>query len=113
MQFLKTLFWIVLTIILVLWAKANWSVVPIKLWGGLIADVRLPLLIVFGFVVGWLPTLLIYRARMWSLRRRYAPLERNAAGPVGTTVAPTPKTVTNAADERVARDSKAWPTTTP
>ncbi|HMC92086.1 MAG TPA: hypothetical protein VKI45_06440, partial [Allosphingosinicella sp.] len=65
MQFLKTLFWIVLTMILVLWGKANWAVVPVKLWGGLIADVRLPLLIVFGFLVGWLPTFLIYRARLW------------------------------------------------
>jgi uncharacterized integral membrane protein len=114
MQFLKTLFWIVLTMILVLWGKANWAVVPVKLWGGLIADVRLPLLIVFGFLVGWLPTLLIYRAKMWSLRRRFEPMERNAAVPVATTAVPaTPKTVTNAADERVARDSEAWPTATP
>ena len=51
------------------------SVVPVKLWGGLIADVRLPLLILFGFLLGWVPTLLVYRAKMWSLRRRYEPIE--------------------------------------
>ncbi|HEY0310860.1 MAG TPA: hypothetical protein VGC56_00045 [Allosphingosinicella sp.] len=114
MQFLKTLFWIVLTVILVLWAKANWAVVPLKLWGGLIADVRLPLLIVFGFLIGWLPTLIIYRAKLWSLRRRFEPIERNAAPSVpAMAVAPAPTTVSNAADERVARDSEAWPTATP
>jgi putative membrane protein len=113
MQFLKTLFWVVLTMILVLWAKANWAVVPVKLWGGLIADVRLPLLILFGFLVGFVPTLIVYRARLWSLRRRLEPLERNAAGvSVAAPVSPaTPVVVTNAADdERVATDSKAWPT---
>jgi putative membrane protein len=113
MQFLKTLFWVVLTTILVLWGKANWIVVPLKLWGGLIADVRLPILILFGFLVGFVPTLIVYRARLWSLRRRLEPLERNAAG-IGSVSAPvsaaTPVVVTNSADARVATDSEAWPT---
>jgi|SRR5438067_9369630 len=111
MQFLKTLFWAVLAGILVLWARANWSLVELRLWGGLVADVRLPLLILFGFLLGWLPTFLVYRARIWSLRRRYEPIERNAATPVPAPVA-APATVTNAADPargRVATDSKAWP----
>jgi uncharacterized integral membrane protein len=116
MQFLKTLFWVVLAIALSLWGRANWAVVQVKLWGGLIADVRLPLLILFGFLLGFLPTFIVYRARLWSLRRRLEPLERNAAAPV---VAPpvgyaTPVVVTNSADAaspsaRVATDSKAWP----
>lgn len=110
MQFLKTLFWVVLTIILVLFAKANWAVVPVKLWGGLIADVRLPLLVVFGFLLGFVPTLIIYRAKIWTLRRRLEPLERNASGAVQAPLSPaTPVVVTNAADARVATDSKAWP----
>lgn len=109
MQFLKTLFWAVLAGILVLWARANWSLVELRLWGGLVADVRLPLLILFGFLLGWIPTFLVYRARIWALRRRYEPIERNSAGAVPV---PPPVTVSNAADparERVATDSKAWP----
>jgi putative membrane protein len=109
MQFLKTLFWAVLAGILVLWARANWSLVELRLWGGLVADVRLPLLILFGFLMGWAPTFLIYRARIWSLRRRYEPIERNAAAPAPVAA---PVTVSNAADparERVATDSEAWP----
>ncbi|MBV9931174.1 MAG: hypothetical protein JO013_09550 [Alphaproteobacteria bacterium] len=108
MQFLKTLFWVVLAIILVLFAKANWGIVELRLWGGLVAEVRTPLLIVFGFLIGWIPTVLVYRAKLWSLRRRFEPIERNAVAPAAAPAAPV--TVSNAADERVATDSKAWPT---
>ena len=44
MQFLKTLFWVALAVILVLFARANWTAVTLKLWGGLEADVKLPVL---------------------------------------------------------------------
>ena len=110
MQFLKTLFWIVLTVILVLFAKANWIAVPLRLWGGLEADVKLPILILFAFLIGFLPTFLIYRARLWSLRRRLEPAERSTI--VSAPVAPAhPVPVSNSpAADRVATDSKAWPT---
>ena len=123
MQFLKTLFWIVLTIILVLFAKANWFAVTLKLWGGMEADVKLPILVLAAFLLGFLPTMLVYRARIWSLKRRYEPVERRvsvAAAPSAASAAPdaaaAPSTVTNAdssaetpADTRVATDSKVWP----
>jgi lipopolysaccharide assembly protein A len=109
MQFLKTLFWVVLTVILVLFAKANWIAVPLRLWGGLEADVKLPILILFAFLIGFLPTFVLHRARLWSLRRRLDPAERSS----GTVSAPppaTPVTVTNSsASDRLATDSKAWP----
>lgn len=107
MQFLKTLFWVVLTIILVLFAKANWAPVTLRLWGGLEADVKLPILILFAFLLGFLPTFILYRARLWSLRRRLEPAERTAVA--APPLAGPPVTVTNGAEERVATDSKAWP----
>ena len=111
MQFLKTLFWVVLAVILVLFANSNWSMVTLKLWGGLVADVKLPVLCFAFFLLGFLPTFLLYRARLWSMRRRLEPLERNSA----TVAPPTPArpvTVDNGASaERVATDSKAWPAT--
>jgi putative membrane protein len=70
MQFLKTLFWVILAIVLVLFARANWNSVTLNLWGGLQADVKLPALVIFAFLVGFLPTMAIYRTRLWSLRRR-------------------------------------------
>ncbi|MEA3061146.1 MAG: lipopolysaccharide assembly protein [Sphingomonadales bacterium] len=109
MQFLKTLFWVVLTVILVLFAKANWIAVPLRLWGGLEADVKLPILILFAFLLGFLPTFVLHRARLWSLKRRLDPAERTA----GTVAAPAPAapvTVTNSSSpDRLATDSKAWP----
>jgi len=70
MQFLKTLFWVILAVVLVLFARANWQSVTLNLWGGLQADVKLPALVIFAFLIGFLPTLVIYRTRLWSLRRR-------------------------------------------
>jgi uncharacterized integral membrane protein len=109
MQFLKTLFWIALTVVLVLFAKANWNAVTIKLWGGLEADVKLPVLVLASFLLGFLPTFILYRTRLWGLRRRLEPAERQI-GAVPPPATPAPVAVDNGADTRVATDSKAWPT---
>ena len=80
MQFLKTLFWVALAVVLVLFSKANWHVVTIELWGGLEVDTWLPILVFAAFVLGFLPTFLLYQARLWSLRRRLETHERNSSG---------------------------------
>ena len=108
MQFLKTLFWIALTVVLVLFAKANWNAVTLKLWGGLEADVKLPVLVLAAFLLGFLPTFILYRTRLWGLRRRLEPAERQVSV---APVAPAPVAVGNGEGERVATDSKAWPAT--
>ena len=110
MQFLKTLFWIALTVVLVLFAKANWNAVTLKLWGGLEADVKLPVLVLAAFLLGFLPTFILYRTRLWGLRRRLEPAERQVSvAPAAP--APAPVAVDNGEGERVATDSKAWPAT--
>jgi hypothetical protein len=108
MQFLKTLFWVVLAVLAVLFARENWVVVPVKL-GDIVADVKLPVLVITAFALGFVPTLIIYRARIWSLKRR---LETRLQGPVANgpvPVPPRPVPTANVA-EREATDSKAWPT---
>ena len=70
MQFLKTLFWVALAVILVLFATENWNAVTMRLWGGLEADVKLPVLILASFLLGFLPMLIVHRARLWTMRRR-------------------------------------------
>ena len=70
MQFLKTLFWVILAVVLVLFAMSNWTMVTINLWQGLQADIKLPLLVIGAFLLGFLPTWIVYRARIWSLKRR-------------------------------------------
>jgi hypothetical protein len=81
MNFLKTLFWVVVTAVAVVFSVNNWSpIFPIQLWGGFVADTRVPVLMIGSFLLGLLPMLIIHRARLWSLRRRLATLE----GPAGT-----------------------------
>ncbi|HEV2078453.1 MAG TPA: LapA family protein [Allosphingosinicella sp.] len=84
MQFLKTLFWVAVAVGLVLFASANWHSVTVTLWGGLEADVKLPVLVLGAFLLGFLPIFLLYRARMWTMKRRMEGLERQR------TVAPEP-----------------------
>ncbi|MEG8013737.1 LapA family protein [Sphingomonas sp. 22R3R2A-7] len=76
MQFLKILFWCLLAFIAAVFTIANWATVPIRLWGGLIADVNLPMLLLVTFLVGFVPTALYNLALRWRLRQRLATAER-------------------------------------
>ena len=73
MRFLKTLAWIVVAVLVTLFAARNWRDVTIDLWGNLQADVKIPVLLAIVFLLGWLPTVLVYRARLWRDRNRVAP----------------------------------------
>ncbi len=73
MQFLKTLIWVVAILVLVGFSATNWNMVTINLWAGLQADIKLPALVIGAFLLGFLPTYLVLRARLWSLRRRLDP----------------------------------------
>ncbi len=77
MQFLKTLFWVLIAVVVVLFASRNWSEVTLNLWTDIQADIKLPLLLLIVFLIGFLPTWLILRARIWSLNRRVEAMERN------------------------------------
>ena len=77
MHFLKTLFWVLIAVIVVLFASRNWTDVTLSLWGDIEADVKLPVLLLFVFLIGFLPTWLILRARIWGHRRRIEAMERN------------------------------------
>jgi lipopolysaccharide assembly protein A len=77
MQFLKTLFWVLIAVIVVLFGSRNWSDVTLNLWGDIQADIKLPVLLLIVFLIGFLPTWLIMRARIWSLRRRIDAMERS------------------------------------
>jgi uncharacterized integral membrane protein len=76
MQFLKTLFWVLIAVIVVLFGTRNWSDVTLNLWGDIQADIKIPLLLLLVFLLGILPTWLIMRARIWSLKRRFEAAER-------------------------------------
>jgi uncharacterized integral membrane protein len=81
MQFLKTLFWVLLAVVLVLFGTRNWTDATLNLWGDIQADIKIPLLLLIAFLLGLLPTWLVMRARMWSMNRRIDALERHQAAP--------------------------------
>ena len=115
MQFLKTLFWVALAEIHVLFATVNWQPVTMNLWGGLQADVKLPVLILASFLLGFLPMLVVHRARLWTMRRRLEALERQVAAVAYTTPAPAPQAEAapepepRPIDERIDTENKVWP----
>jgi putative membrane protein len=76
MQFLKTVFWVLVAVVAVLFASWNWHPVTVNLWANLQADIKLPVLLLIAFLVGWLPTWLIHRARLWTATRRLDAYER-------------------------------------
>jgi uncharacterized integral membrane protein len=79
MQFLKGLFWFLLAVLIAVFSIGNWITVPIKLWGGLIADVNLPLLLVVVFLAGFVPVMLWQTASKWRLRQKLSAAERTIA----------------------------------
>jgi lipopolysaccharide assembly protein A len=85
MRFLSTLFWVLVAVIVALFARANWTDVTLNLWGDIQADIKLPLLLLIVFLLGFLPTWLLHRVRLWSHRRRIEALEQHR-----TSVSPEP-----------------------
>ena len=76
MKFLKTLSLVGVAVVLAIFIGRNWSDVTINLWGNIQADVKLPFLLLLVFLVGFLPTYLLMRSRIWGLKRKLALAER-------------------------------------
>jgi len=76
MQFLKTLFWIMLTVIAVAFAFKNWTSVELLLWGNIVIDVKLPILLLAAFLIGLVPMYILHRATRWRLRRKLETVQR-------------------------------------
>jgi uncharacterized membrane protein YciS (DUF1049 family) len=77
MQFLKTLLWVLLAVVVALFASRNWVPVTLALWGDIQADIKLPALLLIVFLIGFVPTWLTMRAKQWALTRRIEAMERN------------------------------------
>ena len=90
MRFLSTLFWVLLAVLVALFASRNWNDVTLNLWGDIQADIKIPVLLLIAFLIGWLPTWLILRARIWSLNRRIEALDRNRAAAMALDPTPEP-----------------------
>jgi len=96
MQFLKTALWVVLAVALALFCKANWTSVQVKLWGDMVADAKLPILVVGAFLLGAVPFWIIARATRWRLRKRLESTERALASAIAAPAVPPPPVQTEA-----------------
>ena len=72
MQFLKILLWVLVTVLVAIVASNNWRDVTLDLWSNLQADIKLPVLLLAMFLLGFLPTWLVMRGKLWRLKRRIA-----------------------------------------
>lgn len=77
MQFLRTIFWVLLAVVAVSFAFDNWRVVTVRLWGDLVLDTPLPMLLLAAFLLGLVPGLILHRTTRWSLRRKLEAVTRN------------------------------------
>lgn len=90
MQFLRTIFWVILAVTAVIFSVGNWTAVTINLWGDIQVDSKLPVLLFGAFLLGLVPTLILHRATRWRLKRRLDSTERALADARGIPAAPAP-----------------------
>jgi uncharacterized integral membrane protein len=82
MGFLRTLFWIAITVVVVVFSFHNWTSVTLDLFGGLEADAKLPVLLFVAFLLGFLPLYIYHRVQRWRYQRRMIEHSRIAAAPL-------------------------------
>ncbi|WP_176590420.1 LapA family protein [Sphingobium sp. EM0848] len=102
MQFLRTAFWVVIAVALAFFCMANYVPVTVRLWGDLVMETKLPVLLVGAFLLGALPFWIMARATRWRMKRRLENAERAL---VAATAAPTTPPSMAAADSAVAASS--------
>ena len=90
MAFLRTLFWIVLTVVLVVFAVHNWQPVQIQLFGNLVWETKLPVPMLITFLLGFVPLYAWHRVMRWHEYKKRVAAERALAAAM---VVPSPAPV--------------------
>ncbi|NWK97986.1 hypothetical protein DM806_20445 [Sphingobium lactosutens] len=88
MQFLRTAFWVVIAVALAFFCMANYVPVTVRLWGDLVMETKLPVLLVGAFLLGALPFWVMARATRWRMKRRLDSTERALVAATAAAVPP-------------------------
>ena len=80
MQFLRTVFWVVLAVVAVIFAVANQQLVEVHL-SGFIWNPPLWFALLVAFLLGLIPALALHRATRWNLKRKLDAATRAFAPP--------------------------------
>jgi uncharacterized integral membrane protein len=92
-QIIRTLIWIVITIVLVAFIAMNWERAPVNIWplesGYLYFQWPVGVIALVFFLLGFVPMWLFHRAGKWRWQRRVNALEHSvrttaAAPPIAT-----------------------------
>jgi len=70
MQFLRTIFWVLLAVLAVAFGMKNSGYVTLSFWEGYAVDVRLPLLLAVVFLLGLIPPWVLHRITRWTMGRK-------------------------------------------
>ena len=70
MQFLRTAFWVVIAVALAFFCMANYVPVTVRLWGDMVMETKLPVLLIGAFLLGAMPFWIMARATRWRMKRR-------------------------------------------
>ena len=94
MQVVRTVTWIVVTIILVAFIAMNWGKAPVNFWpledGYLHFEWPVGVIALMFFILGVLPMWLMLRATRWRLNRRINALENSLRAAAAVTPVPPP-----------------------
>ncbi|EZP70844.1 putative uncharacterized protein precursor [Sphingomonas paucimobilis] len=100
MQFLRTAFWVVIAVALAFFCMANYVPVTVRLWGDLVMETKLPVLLIGAFLLGALPFWIMARATRWRMKRKLESAERAlvvaSTQPAPTSPAPSESAVSPA-----------------
>ena len=81
MAIVRTIFWVLLAVLLVLFSINNWQSVEVRIWNSLVLETKLPALVIGSFLLGLVPMWALHRTTRWRHRRRIAGLEASIARP--------------------------------
>ena len=70
MQAVRTIVWVILAVLLTVFAVANSQVVAVSVWPGYVAELPLSILIILVFLAGFLPIFLMHVSNRWLMRRQ-------------------------------------------
>lgn len=78
MQIVRTVVWVLILFGLLTFSFFNWEPVAVTLWGDLVLETKVPMLVIFSFLLGLVPMWLLHRTAKWRLDRRIQSLETAA-----------------------------------
>lgn len=87
MQAIRTLIWVIVAVVITVFAVANAQPVTVAVWPGSVAELPLSILIILVFLLGFLPPFLLNLGNRWRLNRKIVQQEQVIAQLRPTTVA--------------------------